>query len=111
MRERRLLRLASWGGTSGSGGPAGKRRSEVSTPEEHDCECTDDPVCPHCGETQSDFWEVSADSGTTECGHCSRPFEFERHVEVTYNTSPVMGPHQLDEFWQKEELENERDRP
>ena len=82
----------------------------MTTPGEWDCRCTRDPVCPYCGEAQGDFWEVSSNSGETECGSCGRPFFYEREVEVTYSTSPVMGPHQQSEWDQKCEREHEEDR-
>jgi hypothetical protein len=76
----------------------------MAIPDEWDCQGADNPVCPYCGEEESDFWEVIADSGDHHCSSCNRPFFFEREVSVTYSTSPKMGPHQLDAFWQKQEL-------
>lgn len=80
------------------------------TPDEWSCLCTDDPVCPYCGSTQDDFYEVTRDSGETECSTCSRPFFYEREVSVSYSTSPVMGPHRQTEWDQKCEQEFEEDR-
>ncbi len=82
----------------------------MTVPHEWDCNGTSDPICPYCGEEQGDFWEVSADSGETECSTCARPFFYERQVSVEYSTSPVMGPHQQSEWDQQCERESEEDR-
>ncbi len=72
-------------------------------PTEHDCHCEPEPRCPYCGEHQSDFWEVSGESGDHECGHCERTFMWSRYVDVTYTTSPIIGPHQLSDYTIKSE--------
>lgn len=81
----------------------------MSAPPEHDCRATDELVCPYCGKEQSDSWEIRGDSGDIECGHCGRTFQYERYVSVTYNTTPIIGPQRLDEFWQQQELEALKD--
>ena len=50
----------------------------------HDYES--EAVCPWCGETKSDSWDLY-ESDETECGECERVFIVERHVEVTYSTT------------------------
>lgn len=46
---------------------------------------TDAPVCPHCGHTVIDEWEL-VDSGETCCELCSLSFLFVRHKFVAYTT-------------------------
>lgn len=78
----------------------------MPTPEEWSCHGTDEPVCPYCGAEQGDFWEVSGNQesdGTHECGSCSRQFSWSCVVSVDYTTHPIVGPQQLDEFFQKED--------
>lgn len=78
----------------------------MPTPEEWDCRATPEPVCPYCGAEQGDFWEVSGNSdsdGVHECGDCSRKFRWSCAVSVDYTTEPIVGPHKLDEFFQKED--------
>ena len=73
----------------------------MTVPDEWDCSGTDEMVCPYCGEEQSDSWEVPADDGDMSCGHCSRTFRYTRNVSVSYTTTPIVGPHQLSEFFQE----------
>jgi len=49
---------------------------------------TNEIVCPHCGYEQGDSWEAD-DAGEEFCQNddCAKPFNYERHVEVTYCTS------------------------
>jgi len=48
---------------------------------------TNEVVCPHCGYTFSDSWEMS--EGEYNCHDCERKFELTRNVEVTYSTEKV----------------------
>lgn len=78
----------------------------MPVPDEWACCAADEPVCPYCGSEQGDFWEVSGNQesdGTTECGNCSRVFRWSCQVSVTYDTSPIIGPHKLDTYFQKED--------
>lgn len=59
--------------------------------EEIKHEGTDFIVCPFCGYEVQDSWEC-ADSGEFDCYGCDRTFFFERQVEVTYTTRPVIEP-------------------
>lgn len=79
----------------------------MTVPEETDCLVEREPRCPYCGETQSDFWEVTADDGDYECGHCSRKFMYSRYVDVTYTTRPIIGPHKLDQYTIATEIQDE----
>lgn len=77
------------------------------------CRLTQDPKCPYCGTEHADFWEVEGDSGDFDCHTCGRCFFYERHVDVTYNTSPKMGPHQQSEWdrqCEQEHLDEQRQR-
>jgi len=61
-------------------------------PEEIDCQCTNEIVCPYCGHVYKDSWEIffnSGDSAGLECRECELEFDAERYVSVTYNTSKV----------------------
>lgn len=53
-----------------------------------DTEYTDEVVCPHCGQTQSDPWEIfeGKECSETECGSCVEPFLASQHVSVSYST-------------------------
>ena len=66
---------------------------------------TNQIVCPYCGYEHCDSWEYDSDSGDIECAACERAFFYERHVDVSYNTSPVMGPHRQSEMGRAEEAE------
>ncbi len=54
--------------------------TEINT--ERTCE----PVCPHCGKTVSEPWELYGEDGETECGWCEKPFRWARHTRITYTT-------------------------
>lgn len=75
-------------------------------PSEWDCCGNDECVCPYCGAENGDSWELSGDSGITECGTCGRPFSYERCISVDYSTSPIMGPHRQCETYVRSELEH-----
>jgi hypothetical protein len=80
----------------------------MPVPDEWDCVGSDEPVCPYCGAEQSDFFNDVAQGegdGYTECGSCNRKFSWSCHVSVDFSTHPIVGPHQLDEFFQKEDAE------
>ena len=52
-----------------------------------DTEYTSQMVCPHCGYEDYDSWELSNDSGGTDCASCGKQFNYERQIEVTYTTT------------------------
>jgi hypothetical protein len=58
--------------------------------EEFDTDCTDEPVCPWCGEEQSDAWELfsasSSDCEETECDTCGKDILITQQVSVSYST-------------------------
>lgn len=65
-------------------------------PEPHQCSHEDWPVCPYCGDTDENAWELGSggeEDGTTECGSCNRTYTYQRHISVTYSTQPIIGPH------------------
>jgi len=77
-------------------------------PDECDCLCEPEPRCPYCGHEQSDFWETSRNKdsdGDHDCDNCSRRFRWSCMVSIEYSTRPVVGPHRLSEFDQKEDAE------
>lgn len=53
--------------------------------------CTDEMLCPHCGESQSNpeehFGRLDEETDT-DCGHCGKAFRASRTVSVHYNTEP-----------------------
>ena len=80
----------------------------MPVPPEYDCMAEPEPRCPYCGHEQGDFWEVSGNSesdGHHECDNCSRTFLWSCEVSVTYSTTPVIGPHKLDEYFLREDAE------
>ncbi len=50
---------------------------------------TDEMVCPYCGHTHSDSWELVYDSETTECNACDTEFRYEREKIYSYSTSKI----------------------
>jgi transcription elongation factor Elf1 len=44
------------------------------------------PVCPHCGHEHDSAFEWTEDDGEHECDSCSKPFSYERVVDVSYTT-------------------------
>jgi len=89
----------------------GKNRERaVTVPTDIDCFGNHNCVCPYCGHQDRDSWELTEDSGTVECGACSRPYTYSRVVNIEYSTRPIMGPHQQDELQQRWELEHEQDK-
>ena len=51
-------------------------------------EFTDEIVCPYCGQTFGDSWELP-DSGREECAVCYKEFTFDRNVTVDYSTARI----------------------
>lgn len=57
-----------------------------------DTSMTDEPICPHCGETVSDAWEIrfpSDGSTVIDCGSCENKFRCKKNEWVTYTTEKV----------------------
>jgi len=55
-------------------------------------DCTDSPVCPHCGTVYEDAWEWNFDGAEQrkeDCDHCGKSFLCERDISVTYSTRPA----------------------
>lgn len=46
-------------------------------------------VCPHCGYEDTDCWELSGNSGVTDCPECGEGYAWEAHHEVSYSTKVV----------------------
>jgi transcription elongation factor Elf1 len=53
-----------------------------------DTQYTKDPICPHCGKSMSDAWELDLGDDELEydCGHCEEPMMICRNIEITYCT-------------------------
>ena len=45
-------------------------------------------VCPYCGYTERDSWELTDDDGENTCGRCDSEYEYTRNVSITYSTIP-----------------------
>lgn len=62
--------------------------------KEIDCCHTDFPVCPHCGETDQDWWDGlgsknDGDSWVVTCGFCDKDYEVEMTVSTTFSTEAL----------------------
>ena len=56
-----------------------------------DTEYTDNPVCPYCGHTEQDAWEIDFGPGLdgdteTSCGNCGKDYKVFRNTTVYYST-------------------------
>jgi hypothetical protein len=73
-----------------------------------DCEYTVDPICPYCGETQSDAWELNLDSDgeetETDCDSCGLPISVTVSMSIRYSTKPV-DPSAIREYCVSNDLE------
>lgn len=93
--KRRDLDHAPWGVRVGAFQCApcekAKRKSDIKMRIKNgfDHKYTDEVVCPHCGYTHSDSWEMG--EGKSECSDCEKPFELERYVSVSYITAKIKG--------------------
>jgi uncharacterized Zn-finger protein len=50
-------------------------------------QCTSEIVCPYCGYTLSDSWELTNNDGKLECENCGKNYVYSRNVEVEYTTT------------------------
>ena len=54
---------------------------------------TDNPVCPHCGDEQDDWWDGltekknDGDSWQTECGNCEKEFTVTMNASYSFCTA------------------------
>ena len=88
--KRRDLDHTPWGVREGAFqcAPCAKKEKEAAMKArivkgfEH--EYTDEVVCPHCGYTHSDSWEMG--EGERDCPDCEKPFTMSRDVTVRYST-------------------------
>lgn len=49
-----------------------------------------DPVCPHCGASYRDAWELRLEDGgvaEVECGSCENEYTVTCSITVTYDTT------------------------
>jgi hypothetical protein len=60
-------------------------KNKISNGFEH--EYTYEVVCPHCGYTHSDSWEMH--EGEADCPDCEKSFSISRDVNVTYSTKKL----------------------
>lgn len=69
--------------------------AEREIPTGLDLRWNEKPICPYCGATQEDAWELrgefpgDGESGTTDCGECEREFHWTRNLSVTYDTETM----------------------
>lgn len=49
-------------------------------------------VCPFCGEEYEDAFELSEDSGKTNCVYCHASLEYSKEVEINYTVQLLSGP-------------------
>lgn len=52
-----------------------------------DHDLTQNIVCPYCGYTESDSWELLEDAEDIECPDCENTFHYERIHTIDYSTS------------------------
>jgi len=63
----------------------------MSASKEIDCKWTDEPVCPHCGKANYDWWDGcgnvnDGDSWQVECRFCENPYTITMVVETSFET-------------------------
>ena len=57
---------------------------------ELDCERTSEPVCPHCGERDGEWWDSGVKPDETErvmCHHCEKDYDCECIVDYSFTTT------------------------
>jgi hypothetical protein len=57
-------------------------------------EYTDEAVCPHCDQAESDSWEIDLGfamdgEGVTSCNSCGKDYFLSRHVSISYSSRPL----------------------
>ena len=57
-------------------------------------EWTDVPICPHCGQSDQDWWDGlppknDGDTWTAECGNCGQEYTVTMCVTATFDTKPA----------------------
>lgn len=54
---------------------------------------TDDPICPHCGQIQDDWfdWSCLGSGGTSDCTNCGESFNYviRQWIDYTFTTSII----------------------
>jgi hypothetical protein len=72
-------------------------KNKSSVEPEFDCSYKDEMVCPHCGEEQSDSWELEPDDecGEVTCQSCDKEFCVTVDRKTTYSTSCKEGEHEF----------------
>jgi hypothetical protein len=61
---------------------------------ESTCWDNDAPICPYCGDTMTEPWELNLSDGdcvTVECGECLEEYSVSCAIRVTYTTEPIEG--------------------
>ncbi len=74
---------------------------------EIDHDYTSEIVCPYCGHTFSDSWEMHGDDGETECDECNKVFMWRRDVSVTYVTEKDCLRNKQEHKWE-DRIDKER---
>jgi len=67
-----------------------KRAAKQVAAFAEDTSYTPDIICPWCGESLGDSWELSSNSDELECENCEHAYTYERIIDVTYSTSKVL---------------------
>jgi len=57
--------------------------------DKFDCDLTDFPVCPFCGNEETDVYAIDDHGDNLSCGVCSKDYHVEVNVSVTYTTSII----------------------
>ena len=59
--------------------------------KEIDTSRKDDIICPHCGHTYTESWEVADynNEGEQDCAECGKKFYWVEHRVVTYTTEKL----------------------
>lgn len=56
---------------------------------------TDDPICPHCGHVDTNWWDHSSsgdEAWDVECGECGKPYRVVCHRITLFTTSKQEKP-------------------
>jgi DNA-directed RNA polymerase subunit RPC12/RpoP len=56
-----------------------------------DDSCTDEIVCPYCGEIIFDSSDYDGDEGEIDCGECGKTFTYQREYSCSYWSYKVKG--------------------
>ena len=52
-------------------------------------EMQDLPTCPYCGETESDYYDVSEGGSDVMCGSCGRYYHCTKNVQIDFTSETL----------------------